>query len=170
MCMKETKLIVLRGPSGSGKSSVAKAVRDLYVGEGKKVAYMEQDHFRRIVLKERDVTGGFNIQLIKMTTLFLLREGYDVILEGIFDKGRYEEMFKELTGAHLKKNFFFYFDISFEETLKRHDTKPSRNDYGEKEMRSWYKNRDFLQCLAEHIVSEKNSIEETVAFIRSVVH
>ncbi len=166
--MKKTKLIVLRGPSGSGKSSVAKAVRDLYVTEGKKMAYVEQDHFRRIVLKERDAVGGFNIQFIKESVLFLLKNQYDVILEGIFDKRRYEEMFEELILLHPTHNYFFYFDISFEETLKRHDTKSSRNDYGESEMRSWYKYKDLLQCVEENIVSEKNSIEETMTFIQSV--
>lgn len=166
--MKETRLIVLRGPSGSGKSSVAKAVRELYVHDGQKTAYVEQDHMRRVILKERDVVGGINIQLIKMTTLFLLKEGHNVILEGIFDKGRYEVMFEELIVAHTVQNFFFYFDISFAETLKRHDTKSSRNDYGEKEMRSWYKDKDLLSCVNENIVSEKNSIDDTIALIRTI--
>lgn len=105
--MQETRLIVLRGPSGSGKSSVAKIVREEYLAYGRKMAYVEQDHFRRIVLKEGDVPNGFNISLIKEMTVFLLQGGYDVIMEGIFDKGRYEKMFAELILFHPKNNYFF---------------------------------------------------------------
>ncbi len=44
-----TRLIVLRGNSGSGKSTVARAVRERY---GRGCAPVEQDYLREIVLRE----------------------------------------------------------------------------------------------------------------------
>jgi thymidylate kinase len=166
--MQKTRLIVLRGPSGSGKSSVAKTVREEYLAHGYKMAYVEQDHFRRVILKEGDVPNGFNISLIKEMTIFLLHNGYDVIMEGIFDKGRYEKMFSELILFHPANNYFFYFDISLEETVKRHDTKPNKNEFGEKELRAWYKKKDFLECVVEEIISERNDVSETIKIIKKV--
>jgi adenylylsulfate kinase-like enzyme len=49
-----TRLIVLRGNSGSGKSTVARAVRERY---GRGCALIEQDYLRRIVLREREIVG-----------------------------------------------------------------------------------------------------------------
>ncbi|MEU8274886.1 hypothetical protein ACFYOK_29280 [Microbispora bryophytorum] len=57
----DTRLIVLRGNSGSGKTSVARAVRAAY---GRGLALVGQDVIRRELLRERDVDGGVNIGLI----------------------------------------------------------------------------------------------------------
>jgi predicted ABC-type ATPase len=54
-------LVVLRGNSGSGKSSTAQELR-ARLGQG--IAWVEQDHLRRIVLREGDMPGGVNIGLI----------------------------------------------------------------------------------------------------------
>lgn len=130
------------------------------------MAYVEQDYLRRIVLKEKDIVGGFNRELIKETVIFLLENQYDVILEGIFDKGRYEKMFQEITGVHPSGNFFFYFDISLEETLKRHNTKPNKDDFGEKEMRSWYKDKDLLEFVQENVITERSTQADIIQYIQ----
>ena len=61
------KLIVLRGPSGSGKSSTAKLLRSRFDAP---TALIEQDFFRRVVLKEKDIPNGNNHDLIKSVVLF----------------------------------------------------------------------------------------------------
>jgi hypothetical protein len=47
-----TKLVVLRGNAGSGKSSTAQELRRRL---GRGVAWVEQDYLRRVVLREHDV-------------------------------------------------------------------------------------------------------------------
>lgn len=158
------KLLVLRGPSGSGKSTTAKAVRDVWKNP---TALIEQDYLRRIVLKEKDIQNGINIQLIKNTTLFALEHSFDVIMEGIFDAERYGAMFEEILNKHPQNNHFFYFDISLEETLHRHQSKPDKNEFGEAEMRRWYKNKDFLTCANEIIIPETNTLQESIDLITS---
>ncbi len=131
-------------------------------------ALIEQDYVRRIILKEKDIARGFNIELIKTMTRMALDNSFDVILEGIFDAGRYENMFEELIQTHPKNNYFFYFDISFEETLVRHQSKPNKDDFGEKEMRRWYKEQDFLKCVKEILIPETNTLEDTVKSISAL--
>jgi hypothetical protein len=132
------------------------------------MALIEQDYFRRIVLKEKDIPNGLNIELIKRTVLFALENGRHVIMEGIFDAGRYGAMFEEVVNIHPEQNRFFYFDVSLEETLQRHQTKSNKDDFGETEMRSWYKERDFLPHIKETAIPESNILEQTTAFILSV--
>lgn len=159
-----TKLIVLRGPSGSGKSSIAKMVRD---SQKSPMALVEQDYLRRVILREKDASDGSHIEFIKTTALFALDHSYNVIMEGIFDAGRYEKMFEELVQHHPQNNHFFYFDVSFNETLRRHQTKPNKNDFGEIEMRRWYKEKDLLQCVRERLIPETNTLEESVRLVLS---
>jgi uridine kinase len=49
-----TRLVIIRGPSGSGKSTIARALRD-ELGRG--TALVEQDHVRRVLLREWDTPG-----------------------------------------------------------------------------------------------------------------
>lgn len=80
----DTRLIVVRGNSGSGKSTIARAVRDRYSTEiGYGCALVEQDYLRRVLLKERDVPGGVAPLLIEQTVRLALNHGYHVIIEGI---------------------------------------------------------------------------------------
>lgn len=42
-----------------------------------------------------------------------------------------------------KDIFAFYYDLPFEETLRRHAAKPNRADFGEEDMRRWWNEKDF---------------------------
>lgn len=84
-----TGLIVLRGNSGSGKSTTAWALRERL---GRRLALVEQDYVRRIVLKARDTADGPHYGLIEQTVRYALDAGYDVVLEGILHRGRYHDL------------------------------------------------------------------------------
>lgn len=77
---EETRLVVVRGNSASGKSSVAAGIRDRF---GRRLALVGQDNLRRIVLRERDVPGGTNIGLIDTAARYPLDADYHVVVEGI---------------------------------------------------------------------------------------
>lgn len=154
------KLIIIRGNSGSGKSTIAKSIREK-AGKDKKVAIIEQDYFRRFILKEKEQESENNIELIKMNVLFAFRKGYDVILEGILFSRRYKSMLEEIINKS-NENYIYYLDISFEETLRRHATKYNSHEFGEKEMRDWYKEKDILNLLGEKIIKENLSKDEIV--------
>jgi uridine kinase len=71
-------LILIRGNCASGKTSLA---RELQVAMGGGTANIGQDHFRRVVLREHDVPGGDNIELIALAARHCLQIGYHVICE-----------------------------------------------------------------------------------------
>lgn len=156
-----TKLIVLRGNSGSGKSSVAIAIQERIMPHP---ILIEHDHFRRKVLKEREGPDIINDKLILQTVKFAFDHGRDVIIEGIMRIDAYRNLFDTILKIHPNDNYFYYFDIPFEETLKRHSTKHN-TDFGEEEMRRWYKEKDVTNYPGEVMIPKENSFEHTVTMI-----
>ena len=166
MLTYKSKLIVLRGNSGSGKSTVAEKLRKIIEP---KTALVSQDNLRRKILKEKETDVGDNIDLIQQTVEFALGRHYNVILEGILYFPRYKFMLKRLV-ERCPESYVYYFDIPFDETLKRHATKPNAHEFGEKEMREWYKNKDFTDFQNEKIISAKHSLDQIVSIIASDTH
>jgi len=158
----QTRLIVLRGNSGSGKSTVAAALREANV---RGVAWVSQDLIRRIILKEKDRPGGVNIGLIDQITRYSLDCGYNVVLDGIFYADRYEPMLAALDRDHLGLSRFYYLDVSLEETFRRHATRPQQADFGTDDMRSWYRSRDLLAGIREHVIPETSTLQQTTTLI-----
>ncbi|MER7248205.1 kinase [Kribbella sp. NPDC000426] len=156
-----SRLVVLRGNSGSGKSTTAKALRERL---GRGTAWVEQDHLRRILLREHDLPGGVNIGLIDLNTRYALDHGYDVVLEGIMHAGRYGDMLRRLTADHLGTTLHYYFDIPFEETAVRHSTRALAGEFTVDAMREWYRERDLLG-LEHGVIGPDSSVEQTVGQI-----
>lgn len=157
---EDTRLVVLRGPSGSGKSSTACRLR---AHLGRSVALVEQDYFRRVVLKERDVPGGANIELISTAARFALDRGWNVIIECILHAECYADMLDELCHDHLGTSVFYYFDVAWEETLRRHETRPQAAEFGIDEMRKWYRAGDQLGYgEEERIIPQTSTLDEAV--------
>jgi hypothetical protein len=152
------RLIVIRGNSASGKSAVAAEIRRRH---GRGLAIVGQDNLRRQVLRERDVPGGANIDLIDLTARFALDRGFHVIVEGILYADRYGEMLTALI-ADRADAARAYLDVPWAETLRRHASKPQAAEYGEREMRAWYRERDLLPGGLEQVIPEGSALDETV--------
>jgi hypothetical protein len=132
---------------------------------GRGVALVQQDVIRRDLLRERDRPGGLNIELIKLNVQFALAHEYDVILEGILYAAHYGGMIRSLLDAHAGPCFAYYYDLPFEETLRRHASKPNRAEFGEAEMAEWFVERDLLGLPGEQIIGPDEPQERTVARI-----
>lgn len=156
-----TKLIVLRGNSGSGKSSVARAIQERVTPHP---VLIEHDHFRRKILKEKEGPDSINAELIYRTAAYAFENDRDVIIEGIMRISYYEDLFDRLMQLNRGETYFYYFDISFNETLKRHATK-GEVDFGEEEMRRWFKADDHTGYNNELIIPETNLFEDTISQI-----
>jgi deoxyadenosine/deoxycytidine kinase len=163
----QTTLIVLRGNSGSGKSSVSHALRDAY---GRGLAWVSQDLIRRIILKEREAPGGVNIGLIDQVARYCLDHGQQVMLDGILYADRYEQTLAGLNRDHLGSSHFYYLDVSLDETLRRHATRPQATEFGPEEMRGWYCQRDLLSSIHERVIPETSTLEQTVKLILEETH
>ncbi|MFI8277397.1 AAA family ATPase [Streptomyces sp. NPDC085929] len=158
----QTRLIVLRGNSASGKSTVAAGIRERF---GRGVALVGQDNLRRVVLRERDRPGAANIGLIEVVARYSLDAGYHVVLEGILYADYYGAMLRRLREEHRGPTHGYYLDIPFQETLARHATKPQAGEYGEKELRDWYRPLDLLPGSVETVIDADSSLADTVEHI-----
>lgn len=71
------------------------------------------------------------------------------IMEGILPANEYNKLFETAVEEYGQNIFAYYYDLPFEETVVRHRTKPNRDDFGEADMRRWYKEKDFLPMISE---------------------
>lgn len=159
---ESTRLIVLRGNSASGKSTVASALRDRC---GRGIAIVGQDNLRRVVLRERDVPGGAYIGLVDTVARYALDHGYHTIIEGIFYAAHCADMLTALRADHRGGSHFYYLDVPFEETVCRHATKPQASEYGRAEMSAWYRGDDLLPGGIEHVIPAASTLDATVTRI-----
>ena len=153
-------LVVIRGNSASGKSAVAATIRARHAARD--LAIVSQDTLRRDVLREHDIPGGANISLLKLTARHSANCGFNVIVEGILRTDHYATMLTELISGHPGPVFAYYLDIPFEETLLRHASKPQAAEYGEAEIRAWYRQRDLLPSGIEQVIPASSTLEDTV--------
>jgi len=151
-----SKLIILRGNSGSGKSTTAIRLRR-ELGYG--TMLIPQDMVRREIVRVHDEMGNPSIQLMKDIALYGLKIGYDVVIEGILVRATYGEMLYELAEL-FDEVYVYYFDILLEETFRRHKTKPNAHEFGEELMRELYVERDLLGLSKEVIFTENQAQDE----------
>ncbi len=150
-----TVLVVLRGNSASGKTSLAHAIRQR---AGRGIAIVSQDVVRRDILWEHEHSTGVNIGLIDTIARHALDHGYHVVLEGMLKAHAYGDMLGQLVADNRGETCCFYLDVSWEETLRRHATKPQAAEYGAELMRDWFKPLDLLPQVNEHRIDETLSL------------
>ncbi|AYF30449.1 kinase [Micromonospora tulbaghiae] len=157
-------LVIVRGNSGSGKTTAAREVRRRY---GRGCALLEQDYLRRIMLREHDSsrTNPVAPAFIAATARTALDLGYHVILEGILHTGRYAIALRQLITEHTGPTHVYYLDVCFEETIRRHQTRAEPINVTREQMREWYTSRDLLDVPGERIIPETSTFEQTVTTI-----
>ena len=119
--MEDSHLIILRGNSGSGKTTVAKRLFDHFHADAMLVS---QDVVRRTMLRVKDVPNNPAVELIYKLCLYGNRLNKIVILEGILRRDVYGNKLTELMVNFNGAVHIYYLDIPFDETLRRHATKP----------------------------------------------
>ena len=155
-------LIILRGNSGCGKTSTARLLQR-QLGYG--TMLVSQDVVRREILRVKDSENNPAIQLIYDLCMYGNNVGYTVILEGILSNKKYGAMLRRLLDDFQGEKLIYYFDVSFEETVRRHATKPNAHEFGESEMRQWWKDQDVLNVPGEQRIGEQLSQAEIVDLI-----
>ncbi|WP_433294407.1 AAA family ATPase [Actinoplanes sp. CA-030573] len=157
-------LVIIRGNSGSGKSTVAAEVRRRY---GRGCALIEQDYLRRVVLREHgsDSTPTKAPGFVMTTTRAALEAGYHVVLEGILHTGQHGALLRELIAEHPGRSAVFWMDVSFDETVRRHAGRPDLAHISAETMASWYVAGDLLGVDGEQVIPEQSTVEQSVAAI-----
>lgn len=158
----DSKLIILRGNSGSGKTTTALKLQELL---GEATLVVSQDVVRRDMLKVNDREGNLSIELIKQIAEYGLGKCPVVIVEGIMVNERYKNMLLDLIHTFKPNVYAYYFDLPFDETLDRHKKRTKVNEFGEKEMRSWWNEKDYLGIPHERMIPKELTQEEVVQII-----
>lgn len=154
------KIVIIRGNSGSGKTTVAK---ELCKRLEKDCMLLSQDVIRREILHTDDGEDTKAIDLLSEFVLFGKKNSKIIILEGILNSVWYKPLF-DIIKNNFSDIYTYYYDIPFEETVKRFHTKGSV-DFTEQDMKRWWNEKDILGFDNEKIISQDMSVEDTVEMI-----
>lgn len=160
------KLIILRGNSGSGKSTIAK---ELQKRLGQNTMIISQDEIRRNMLNVNDGENTPALPLMKELLIYGSRHSDFVILEGIMHREWYKPLFELAVLLYDTEVYAYYFDLTFEETLKRHMTRSKCHEFGEDAMRRWWREKDFSDILNETLITSEKDMESIVMDIYDAV-
>jgi adenylylsulfate kinase-like enzyme len=156
------RLIIIRGNSGSGKTTVSTELRHRL---GRGTMLLSQDVIRRQVLRVKDHGKHPTLKLMAHMARFGWdNECHTVIMEGILSKRKNADGLMKLI-SEADTVFVYYFDIPFEETLRRHAGKPNAHEFGEAEMREWWQEKDVLGVPGEQIMTADMSKNEIIRCI-----
>lgn len=155
------KLIIIRGNSGSGKTTLAKEIHNRLP---RNTLLIPQDTVRRDMLRIKDGKNTLGLPLFKDLLLYGYHNCDYVILEGILNAEWYEPLFKEAQNLFGNAIYAYYFEIPFEVTVRRHNQRHI-SSFGEKQMRSWWKEKDYIGFIPETKFSNKLSLADEIDII-----
>ncbi|AHI12189.1 Valyl-tRNA synthetase [Lactobacillus helveticus H9] len=147
------KLIIIRGNSGSGKTTLAKEIHQRLP---RNTLLIPQDTVRREMLNVKDGENTLALPLLEN----LLEYGY-TILEGILNAKWYSELFRKAQQLFGDQIYAYYFDIPFEETMRRHKER-HESSFGEEKMRSWWNANDYIGFISERAFTSRMSLDDEI--------
>lgn len=156
--IRMSKLIIIRGNSGSGKTTLAKQIHNRLP---RNTLLILQDTVRRDMLRVKDGENTLGLPLFEDLLHYGYRNCDYVILEGILNAEWYLPLFRQAEELFGKEIFAYYFDISFEETLMRHKQRHI-SSFGEKQMRSWWKEKDYINFISETRFSSQTTLRQEI--------
>ena len=109
------------------------------------------------------------LPLMEELLIYGSRHSEFVILEGIMNREWYKPLFELAIQLYDAEVYAYYFDLTFEETLKRHLTRPKCQEFGEEAMRRWWREKDFSDVLNESRITSERDVESIVMDIYSAV-
>lgn len=126
-----SKLVIIRGNSGSDKTTVAKALQRKLEHN---IMLISQDVIHKDTLRIKDGADTKALPLLSELLVYGKNNCWIVILEEILNSKWYMPLFelaKKLFGNNI---WAYYYDLTFEKTLIRHRTKSNKDDFGKEEM------------------------------------
>ncbi len=159
-------LITIRGNSCSGKTSLAKELQKRF---GRGTMRLSQDVIRREILHVKDEPNPKSIPLLRQLLIYGYENAEIVILEGIMKADWYHELFSFARGLYGEQIRSWYYDLPFEETLARRDTKANKDELTDAKMHLWWTEHDYAPEWNETLLSAEDTVMETADRIEAMV-
>ena len=156
------KLIILRGNSGSGKTTVAKKLQKKF---GRNTMLISQDEIRRNMLWVQDGIDTKALPLMIELLQYGNAHSEIVILERIMYDEWYHPLFKAANELYGINVYSYYFDLPFKETVRRHQTRSISQEFGEEHMREWWREKDFSSVLKEKVITCEMGADDIVEMV-----
>lgn len=160
------KLIIIRGNSGSGKTSAAKALQKRF---GNHTMLISQDVIRREMLRVKDGPDTLVLPLLNELLFYGYKHCNIVILEGILNAQWYMPLFQTALELFGEDIYAYYYDLPFEETVLRHQTKAKKNEFGVQDMKRWWIEKDYIKVIPEKRITAEQTLEEAVNMIMAAI-
>lgn len=154
-----SKLILIRGNSASGKTTLAKA---LQAELGENTLLLSQDELRRYMLIAHDGFDTPTIPLLQNLLTYGYKNCQYVILEGILRSDWYEPVWKTILELYGQNVFAYYYDLSFEDTLRRHASREKSKEFGTDALKRWWNEKDYLDQIHEKKIYADASLENNL--------
>jgi len=160
--MNTAKIIIIRGNSGSGKSTISKALQEKLM---KDTLLIPHDMVRMVMVGQYgEMIGNPSVKLLENLVAYGQQNFSYVILEGILNSYIYKSVFNMIKETYKEQIFAYYFDLPIEETVKRHIERDF-HEFGEKELREWFVEKDFIPNIKEKILTKEMSRDEIIDMI-----
>jgi hypothetical protein len=157
-------IIIIRGPSGVGKSTVAKALMEK---TSRPTVLVDLDHYRFSFVNPPPKDHDLEYEMSASDVSIGLELGFNVIFDGNFSAGADDPFLEKLFAKHPEGNYIFYLNASLRETLERHKTKADPR-IGTDKMKEVYKYASPTGHKQEVVIPEESTLGQTVAKIRRI--
>ena len=123
---------------------------------------ISQDEVRRNMLWVKDGIDTKALPLMAELLKYGKVHSELTILEGIMYDEWYSPLFKLANELYESNIYAYYFDIPFEETLRRHSMRNKSQEFGEEAMRGWWREKDFSSVLDEQVITCEMQADDIV--------
>jgi len=167
--MVNSKLIIVRGPPGSGKSTIAKIIGEKLAG--KSIVFSKDSFLIGVNFMNTDSKEAQR-EIVKLIIIYYLRKKYNVVIDGLFGGKDGAKKLDGLKSLAIKNKSDFYvinLNCSLKDSFSRILTRKGHivpGKFSRKEIIKWYKY--FYQTKYDkgiEINTEELNLDETVKLI-----
>lgn len=157
------RLIVLRGNSGSGKTTIADKVKNELFYDVMVIGWdtLRINVFNRFDYINRD---KYIFDTLKSLCEYGRKNNFTVIVEGIYPSEQYLTILTDISNK-FSNSYFYYFNVSFEESVRRHKTRIKQSEFGIEELKKWHNPNDMLNIRNEKLIDDIAEEDEIVKMI-----
>ncbi|WP_236008137.1 AAA family ATPase [Levilactobacillus andaensis] len=160
-----TKLIVLRGNSGCGKTTTAQRLRQKLAPD---CLLINQDVVRRQICHAPDHKNNASIKVMADLITWGVQQGFStIVLEGILKCSVYGDWLRRLQGQWGQRLISAYFDVSFATTVARNQQK--QLPFTDEQLQQWWLGHDVLGNEAV-LFGEQEQVTDQVELLTRLVN